>query len=304
MDFDSYGMGFGFLVVGKVGIKLWCIFVEWFEELVVDKVFVEVINDVVMYWVLGLLKLLMKEIIFGLFVDLNLVFEDYVIFENQQKVCVVKGLLWFEIESGNFFFIGMEVFVFEEESVLFEMMYYMMLIKVDVIFEMIEQGVLLLSGGLSGVFFLLLVDMWVEVLNDGDYEMQFKVYVGDGIIGISGVWEGFKIFYEVFCQCEFINKKLQMVDEFNCLKLKVEYVVVVCKGVIKDFVVVMIEQEEDIVVDVEDVDDDVYEVVWFVCDVSFIMVKCYFEMRLDGINFDCFVVVVKVLCFCMCEVVF
>ncbi|MEM6701163.1 MAG: NHLP bacteriocin export ABC transporter permease/ATPase subunit [Acidobacteriota bacterium] len=302
MDLDSYGMGSGFLAVGKVGTKLRRISVERLEELAADKAYAEAINDAVTHWVLGLSKSLTKEIIPGPLVDLNLVPEDHVILENQQKVRAAKGLLWLEIESGNLLFIGMEALVFEEESAPSEMTHHTMSIKADAILEMIEQGALPSSGGSSGVLFPLSVDTWVEASNDGDHETQLKAHAGAGIIGTSGAWEGLKTFHEVLCQCEFINKKLQTVDEFNRLKSKAEYAVAARKGAIKDLAAVMTEEDEEVVLDVEDVDDDVYEAARLVCDASFILAKRHPEMKQEGSNSDRLAVVAKASRFRMREV--
>ena len=36
----------------------------------------------------------------------------------------------------------------------------------------------------------------------------------------GGLWPGLAAFHRVLCQCEFVNKRLEMVDEFNRLKTK------------------------------------------------------------------------------------
>ena len=40
------------------------------------------------------------------------------------------------------------------------------------------------------------------------------------IIAQATFWRGIDLFHEVLCQCEFINKKLRMVDEFNRIRLR------------------------------------------------------------------------------------
>ena len=53
------------------------------------------------------------------------------------------------------------------------------------------------------------------------------------------MWRGLDHFHETLCQCEFINKRLVAVDEFNRLRTKADYRRVAKETALKDIASVM-----------------------------------------------------------------
>ena len=59
-------------------------------------------------------------------------------------------------------------------------------------------------------------DTWIEAYD----ECVLHSFSTPLIITQATFWRGIELFHEVLCQCEFINKKLRMVDEFNRIRLR------------------------------------------------------------------------------------
>src|SRR6516162_7625649 len=59
-------------------------------------------------------------------------------------------------------------------------------------------------------------ETWIEAYDDN----VLHSFLTPMIIGQATFWRGIDLFHQVLCQCEFINKKLRMVDEFNRIRLR------------------------------------------------------------------------------------
>jgi ATP-binding cassette subfamily C protein len=90
--------------------------------------------------------------------------------------------------------------------------------NLDRLFEMAQ-----LSVDRENLLFPLSPDTWIEATNQGDRPTELSVHRAASVVDDGALWLGLQFFHKVLCQCEFINKKLEAVDEFNRLKTKAEY---------------------------------------------------------------------------------
>ena len=59
-------------------------------------------------------------------------------------------------------------------------------------------------------------DTWIESYDDN----LLSCFSTSASITQATFWMGVGLFHEVLCQCEFINKKLRIVDDFNRLRAR------------------------------------------------------------------------------------
>lgn len=189
MDLDRYGMGNGFLAVGRMGTMMRRLSMTRLQQLAGDPRYGEEIALLVDTWIAALCRTLTKEIIPGPLVDVNLIEGQEVTLKNQQKARSQKGVLWLDVRQGDLLYIGMEPLGFETR----------------------------------GALFPITPDTWVEASNDFTDSTSFRARPSDVAVTEPGLWSGIDLFHSALCQCEFINKKLATVDEFNRLKSKAEY---------------------------------------------------------------------------------
>jgi NHLM bacteriocin system ABC transporter ATP-binding protein len=94
-----------------------------------------------------------------------------------------KGIVWVQVMTGEALYLGME-------------------------------GVSVTGEGVP--ILPISPDTWIEAYDDS----QLHSFSTPTIINQATFWRGIDLFHEVLCQCEFINKKLRMVDEFNRIRLR------------------------------------------------------------------------------------
>jgi ATP-binding cassette subfamily C protein len=227
MDLDRYGMGSGFLAVGRVGTTLRKITRDQLQELTTRDDVGPDVAELLDTWVLHLSRSLTKDIIPGPLVDVNVTEGQQLSLENQKKIRSNKGVLWLDVREGDLLFIGMESLVF--------------------------------SG--ANVFFPITPDTWVEAANETDIKTVIHSLGVETAITNQAMWWGLDLFHEALCQCEFINKKLAVVDEFNRLKSKAEYSAEAQKAAYRELASVLGkgEEEEEIVEATTDQIDAIYE---------------------------------------------
>ncbi|MGA7616756.1 MAG: NHLP bacteriocin export ABC transporter permease/ATPase subunit [Thermoanaerobaculia bacterium] len=189
MDLARYGMGSGFLAVGRIGTRLRKISLVRLQQLAKSDEYVPELSALLDLWVINLSRSLTRDIIPGPLVDVNLSEGQRVSLENTQKGRSNKGAVWLKVTEGDLLFIGMEALIFSGANVLFP----------------------------------LTVDTWVEASNASETSTSIEALPLENVVADPSVWWGLDLFHEALCQCEFINKKLATVDEFNRLKSKAEY---------------------------------------------------------------------------------
>ena len=210
MDLDRYGMGNGFLAVGRVGTLLRRMDIDTIQDLSEGEQ-QDAIVEMLDVWVAKMSRKLTADIIPGPLVDVNLDADEEIILENSARARSNKEVLWLSVPRGNLLYIGLETLVFEEEAAP----------------EATQHSIVLdlkaLEQSQMRLLFPLTADTWVEASNAGDGETQLTGHSTDKVISMDGLWNGLELFHEALCQCEFINKKLAVVDEYQRLKTKAEY---------------------------------------------------------------------------------
>jgi len=218
MDFEAFDMGSGFLAAGSMGTMLRRVHVARLRQLAGDDRYRNEIAAMVDHWVTNLSHSLTAEIIPGPRVEVTLQEEETVSLENQQKAKSSRGVVWVDATAGNLLFIGMEELVFSGESATEAALHKSVAVKIDDLFKMAEQSV-----KREKLLFPISTDSWIEAVNAGDRATEIEVYRAKSAIPDQPLWMGLEFFHRVLCQCEFINKKLEIVDEFNRLRSKAEH---------------------------------------------------------------------------------
>jgi NHLM bacteriocin system ABC transporter ATP-binding protein len=188
MNLAEYGMGSGFLAVGRLGTSLRRLKVSRLHQLAADPTLGEEIARLVDLWVTNLSRSLTREIIPGPIVDVNLTEGEEVTLTNQQKARSAKSVMWLDVRKGDLLFIDLEPITVDSRRALFP----------------------------------ITPDTWIEVSSDSAGTVM-KARPSDVVVADATFWSGLDLFHAALCQCEFINKKLATVDEFNRLKSKAEY---------------------------------------------------------------------------------
>ncbi len=71
--------------------------------------------------------------------------------------------------------------------------------------------------------FPLPVSAWIGAANTEGVDTRLDCFAAEAVVRDPGFWQGLGTFHRALCQCEFINKKLQTIDELNRLRTKAEY---------------------------------------------------------------------------------
>jgi len=213
MDFAGFGMGSGLLAVGKMGTHLLQLRVSDLRVMAQDERRAGPLAQLVDGWVASISRSLTQEISPGPVSDQSLTPGEELALDNQQKARVLKGVVWVEILGGSVLFIDMEELSVEPEQA--------------------PAGTGSSSGvGLADLFekakrrrtlFPLTPDSWIEASNPGDLATTLRLMDSSTAVSDPALWTGLETFHRVLCQCEFINKRFAVVDEFNRLKSKAEY---------------------------------------------------------------------------------
>lgn len=214
MDLDGFAMGSGFLAVGRMGTHLRRLSISQLRDLAADERYAEELAGMVDTWVSTLSRSLTKEFTPGPLVDVNLLEGADVTLANQQKARSGKGVLWLDVSEGNLLFIGMEELVFQGDQGGAAPASHSMVFKLADLFEQAEQKQML---------FPVTPDSWIEASNTQNLSTHISGFSAAAMVSGRAFWRGLDVFHQVLCQCEFINKKLAAVDEFNRLKSKAEY---------------------------------------------------------------------------------
>jgi NHLM bacteriocin system ABC transporter ATP-binding protein len=184
MDTDRYGMGSGFLAVGKAGSELRKYSSARLMRLASVAEHGARIAKLVATWVEALSQRLVKDLPLPT-VDVLLEIGAEAEIPADKKAACSKGLGWIEMPAAQFLFDGMGSLSYEVEGVLFP-----------------------LGPG-----------SWVELLA-GAESMKVTPRPTAQAIGDPRLWAGLDVFQRILCECEFLNKRLATVDEYNRLQDK------------------------------------------------------------------------------------
>ncbi len=213
MDLAGFGMGSGFLAVGRMGTQLRALPVRRLQALARDARYGPELAALLDVWVASLSRSLTKEFTPGPIVDVTLAEGEPTVLENQKKARPGRGVMWLEVADGNLLFIGMEELHFEPPGGAG---------KVGAA-SGVGLAALFEKAQKKRVVFPVASDTWVEASNASGTATSLTTFSAATMVPDPALWRGLDIFHQVLCQCEFINKKLAVVDEFNRLKSKAEY---------------------------------------------------------------------------------
>lgn len=184
MDLETYGMGGGFLAAGKTGTRLRKIPLSRLAELASAGTHTDRIAALVDGWTGALAKALVKDIPAGPPIDLDLEAGQETKLAFQKRIRSKKGTVWVDSgNSGDLLFISMSEIAFDEGSGLFPAT----------------------------------PDAWLESTAT---DLEVKPASTADALRLGACFPGLEVFHRVLCECEFINKKLATVDEFNRLRSK------------------------------------------------------------------------------------
>ena len=71
--------------------------------------------------------------------------------------------------------------------------------------------------------FPITTDAWIQPVSDEFGALSFKPATSEQAVGDPALWHGLDVFHQVICECEFINKKLAVADEFVRLHQKAQH---------------------------------------------------------------------------------
>ncbi len=189
LDAETLGFDSGFLVVGKGGSVLRRFDVDRLQQLAQLAPHAPRLAQLVDGWLTALSRRLVS--------DLPRVPDAKVLLRAGQAAQVPVGspigagnqVVWFEVPAERFLFDGMEALSFVAEGVLFP----------------VAPG------------------SWLELLEApkpiGIMPSETRQVVAD-----PRLWSGLAVFHRLLQSCEFLNKRLSVVDEFNRLQRKAEQV--------------------------------------------------------------------------------
>ncbi|MEM9304986.1 MAG: ABC transporter transmembrane domain-containing protein, partial [Pseudomonadota bacterium] len=181
MDLDMYGMGSGFLAVGKLGTRLHKVDLEKLQALAQDPAMTLGLAGAIDKWVRQLSFSLTRSVPQPR-VDVNMVHDEATVLEPEQKARANTGVLWVGGEQADLLYVGMEA----------------------------------IDLSVPPVLFPITVDSWVESAQ-ARQEVELQGQTSYKALPDDKFWAGLEYFHETLCTCEFINKKLATVDEYNRL---------------------------------------------------------------------------------------
>lgn len=187
MDLAKYGLDSGFLAVGKVGTLLWKLSLPNFHSMAVVPALQPVISRLVDGWVETMSVGLTRDIAPRPFFEHGIRPGETIEIGPSEQLRASKDVIWLEVAEGDLLFVGMESLFF--------------------------------SG--AKVFFPVTQDSWVG--SPSTATSAVTGWATPQVIARPAVWWGLELFHEAVCQCQFLNKKLAAVDEFNRLRSKAEY---------------------------------------------------------------------------------
>lgn len=188
-DTERYGTGSGFLVVGKAGSELRRFDLARLMDLAMVPAHADRIGALLATWIESLSRRLTVDLPAVPATDLRLEAGAVADWAIGQKVSPGNDVLWVELPPERLLFDGMAS----------------------------------LARDLEGVYFPLGPTCWLELLS-AERPLSVRPRRSGEVAGDPRLWAGLDVFHRVLCECEFVNKKLAYVDEFQRLQRKAEQV--------------------------------------------------------------------------------
>lgn len=183
MDFAKQEQGYCFLLTGQEGTQLIRLRRDRVRSLAKHQEYAAAISQLVDQWIGDLSNSLTRDVRPLPKADEVLIGGKEVLLPRGKIARARRGIVWIQVVRGEALYLGME-------------------------------GVSLSGEGVP--FLPLSPDTWVESYDDN----VLSCFSTSSAITQSSFWLGLSLFHEVLCQCEFINKKLRIVDDFNRLRAR------------------------------------------------------------------------------------
>ena len=183
MDFAQGEHGYCFLLTGQEGSELVQLRRDDVRRLARDHEYAAGIGQLIDRWLEKLSTSVSRDVRPLPKADEVLVGGKQVVLPRGKIARARRGIVWIQVLRGEALYLGMEGVSLEGEGV----------------------PLLPLSS-----------DTWIESYNDN----LLSCFSTPTAITQATFWMGLALFHEVLCQCEFINKKLRIVDDFNRLRAR------------------------------------------------------------------------------------
>jgi NHLM bacteriocin system ABC transporter ATP-binding protein len=183
MNFARQEQGYCFLLTGQEGTQLIQLGRDRLREMAQEREYASAIGQLIDAWLVELSASVSRDIRPLPKADEVLVGGKEVVLPRGNIARARRGIVWIQVMRGEALYIGME-------------------------------GISLLGGGVP--FLPLSSETWIESYDDN----LLNSFSTPAIINQAAFWQGIELFHEVLCRCEFINKKLRIVDDFNRLRAR------------------------------------------------------------------------------------
>jgi NHLM bacteriocin system ABC transporter ATP-binding protein len=180
----SYAGGNAFLASGKSGTRIRKISMDRIEALAKEERHKERIAAIIETWVTALSRSLMRDLPAAPTIDFDLVAGTEQKLAFQKRARSRRGVVWVRAGRGELIYIGLS--------------------EID--------------GG--SALFPVTEDVYVE--SAASEELTLSPVATAASLSDPSFWSGLTLYHQVLCECEFLNKKLALVDEFNRLRSKAQ----------------------------------------------------------------------------------
>ncbi len=185
-DLQRYGVGSGFLAVGKQGTTVRKIPLARMQQIASTPARAGAVAALVDTWVQGLTKALVADQARPKDAPKPLTAKQKVDLDSSIRATASGDVLWVEMESGSVLFNDMATPVFTHRTVPFP----------------------------------ITSDSWIQPVSDEFGPLSVEALRTADLAGKPALWRGLDAFHSVLCECEFIAKKLSTVDEYLRLQDK------------------------------------------------------------------------------------
>ena len=183
MDFSLYGQSSGFLATSSDSTQIYKISRDKLRVLARDREYTLAVGELINGWLQTLSASVARDVRPRPKPDETLTGGKETQLPRGNVARARKGVVWIQVMKGEALYLGMEAVSVTGDG----------------------ASILPISS-----------DTWIEAYD----ECVLHSFSTPLIITQATFWRGIELFHEVLCQCEFINKKLRMVDEFNRIRLR------------------------------------------------------------------------------------
>jgi NHLM bacteriocin system ABC transporter ATP-binding protein len=189
-DLQRYGVGSGFLAVGKQGTVVRKIPLARVQQIASTPARAASVATLVDTWVAGLSKALVADQTGTKAAARQaLTAKQRVDLDSTARATAAGEVLWVELESGSVLYNDMATPVFTHRTVPFP----------------------------------ITPDSWIQPVSDEFGPLSVEALRTSDLAGKPALWRGLDAFHSVLCECEFIAKKLSTVDEYLRLQDKASH---------------------------------------------------------------------------------